>query len=740
MIKNFTYIIITLFIIQTLGNSALGQTTKKIFGYVYNSNSEMPLIGANVIINNSSLGTSTDGFGYFQFDNIFAGSYSVTVSYIGYKSKTISNINVHKDQPTQVNIYLEQGVNKLNEVLITSAKDPKTSANIKLYTQEYIEKNNFQSVGELLQQTPGVEIESTGGIGSSKKISIRGSETNQVLVMLDGIQLNNQFGGDADLSKIPTNIIERIEIYEGGSSSKFGSGAIGGAINIITKKNFKNEYKVNLSTGSFGLINIEPNISGSINNLSYFLSYNILQSNGNYSYNYINTAGNKANTTRINADIKSQNVFARINYNLDRYLFSINAQNLNSTRGIPGRTNALTPYAQLSSNNNTLGASIKSTFNKVVIDITGNYSKTKTENSNLYPDDAPPEYTRYPNYHYMYETNITVINTTLFYKPIEWLDITAGYNGKWLNYNDENFLSPIGSSISSAKDISNGIFLHQVFKIDLPKPFNNFVVTPTLRYDEINLSSNNLHRFENQWSPSASIYLSAGEKNKLYFKSTISRSFRVPTFSDLFYQDVRINGKPDLLPEKSLNKEIGIGWEIKTWGRLKGEINLYKYTIEDMIVWKLGSFEVFHPFNNDAEITGEEYSLEYKFPKPNLSFNISYTHLQPLDKNDNKTTYNKIIPYKPQHSIKSSLQFIKNEFTGILNYRFVGERFVTSANTVELPYYNVVDLSMLQNFYFGKVKTTFKLSINNLINENYEIIRNYPLPGREFRIGLTLTY
>ena len=188
--------------------------------------------------------------------------------------------------------------------------------NVKLYTSDDINKNNYQSVAEVLEQTSGVEIQSTGGVGAAKKASIRGSETNQVLVLLDGIPLNNQLGGSADLSKIPTNIIERIEVYEGGSSSKFGSGAIGGVIKITTKKNFDNKYKVNMVGGSFGFLNVEPSISGNLNNLSYFFSYNLIKSNGQYDYNYLNTMGNSITTSRINADINSQNIFTRINYKL----------------------------------------------------------------------------------------------------------------------------------------------------------------------------------------------------------------------------------------------------------------------------------------------------------------------------------------------------------------------------------------------------------------------------------------
>jgi vitamin B12 transporter len=738
--KNIQILYILIMILTSV-SGMLAQSTKKVFGYVYDYKTSLPLVGANIVFDGTSLGSSTDEFGYFQFDNLFIGSYSISASYIGYKKQTISNITVYRDQPTVVNIYLEQNENILTEIIVSSVNNLDQSiGNLKLYTIEDIENSNFQSVAEVLEQTPGVEIQSTGGVGSSKKISIRGSGTNQVLVLLDGIPLNNQLGGDADLSKIPTNIIERVEVYQGGSSSKFGSGAIGGSVNIITKQNFKNEYKIKLLHGSNGLFNVEPSISGNIKNVSYFLSYNLMQSNGDYPYNFIDTKGNEAEANRINADIKSQNIFTRFNYKFGNYLFSINAQKFYSDRGLPGKTNALTAYARSQSNSSIFGSNIKATFDNIVIDINGNYSHSSTELSNLYSDDAPLKYTRYPQYHYKYESDITVVNTSVYYQLIKWFYISAAYNGKWLKYNDENFLYANRSSIQNAKDISHGIFLHQEFKFNLPKPFNTLSFSPAIRYDEMRMTNGDLDRFENQWSPSASLYLSMGEKHLLFLKSSISKAFRVPTFSDLFYQDVRIEGKVNLLPETSLNKEIGIGWEINKWGKLKGEITLYKYTIDNLIIWRLGSFEVFRPFNNDAEITGQDYSLNYQLPKQNLSLQLSYTHLQPLDKNNQVTTHNKIIPYRPQHSFKSSLQYGYKAFTVILNYRIVGKRFVTVANTVELPHYNVMDLTMLQNITVKSIEAILKFTINNITNQFYETIRNYPIPGREYRLGLTLSY
>ncbi|MCP5064478.1 MAG: TonB-dependent receptor plug domain-containing protein, partial [Ignavibacteriae bacterium] len=382
ILLNITILLISLSV------GVFGQSTKKTFGYVSDRNTNLPLVGANILIDGTGIGTTSNELGYFQFDNIYTGTYSITASFIGYKGKSISDININNDQPSKIIFQLKPIEHKLDEVVVSSNKNyDQNFGNVKLYTRKEIEKNNFQSVGELLQQTAGVEIQPTGATGSSTKISIRGSQSNQVLVLLDGVQLNNQLGGDVDLSQIPTNIIERIEVYEGGSSAQFGSGAIGGTINIVTRNQFKNEIKLNTAIGGFGYLKSEPIVSGTYKNLSYYLSYNYLKSEGDYNYSYTNSSDNQIDDIRLNGDILSGNLFSRINYRVGNNLFSVNGQWFNSERGIPGEVYSLTPYARSNNSNKTLGFNYSGGFKKLNIKSDLIYSNSTSEYSNLFPDD-----------------------------------------------------------------------------------------------------------------------------------------------------------------------------------------------------------------------------------------------------------------------------------------------------------------------------------------------------------------
>ncbi|MCP5060993.1 MAG: hypothetical protein GY936_00820, partial [Ignavibacteriae bacterium] len=390
--------------------------------------------------------------------------------------------------------------------------------------------------------------------------------------------------------------------------------------------------------------------------------------------------------------------------------------------------------------NKTLGFNYSGGFKKLNIKSDLIYSNSTSEYSNLFPDDISPKFRRLPKYHYEYNVKNIVGNLNVIYILNDWYKLTSGYNIKNLDYTDENFKPTLNTPINTANDFTQGLFVHQELKMNFGWNNSQIVLIPIVRYDVIKLKSETADRNEDKLSPGVSLSFSIGNENKLSVKSNYSKSFRVPTFADLFYQDVRVEGKPDLLPETGANTEITFIAETNIWGNLSGEFTSFRNKIDNLIVWKLGNFEVFRPFNTDAEIMGQLYSLEFSTPNKFLTVGISHTNLQPLNKNRNTTTFNKIIPYKPLESTKIKMVFTYKTLQATVNYRYVGTRFVTEANTVEMPSYKVVDANLAWSLEVAKINLLWKLSATNITNENYQIIRNYPLPLREWRLAVSISY
>ncbi len=724
-----------------LPSTIYSQSTVKIYGKIVDAETKQPLFGANVMIAGTGFGASSDQQGEYQIENLFEGEYSISVSYIGYKDKQVSNIKIDKDQPVRINFQLKQRIIPLKGVQISAEKEGSHSrGNFWTIENEAIARSNAQNVGELIDMAPGVDVQDTGGRSGSKKLSIRGSQSNQVLVLLDGVPLNDELSGDVDLSKIPANVIEKIEIYKGGFSHRFGSGAIGGVVNIITKKNFASQIQMNSGYGSFHTVTLEPSCSGNFKRFNYYFAVQYAKTDGDFPYEYNDSKGESIHENRMNADLYSQNIFGRMNYQSPGHIFSIHAQHMKSERGIPGVIDAWTAYARSKNNQRIAGTEYRFTNDDFNAELSYRYSVSETENSNLYPNDADIRYRRYPKYHYKYGIQNHIVHANFNYDLFDWYTVSSGYDYRDLNYEDENFRSYGKPPINEASDVAHGVFLHQELHLQLLSGRSHLLITPDLRYDEMNIRSGDFRRHEHQWSPGTSFRISAGTIHQAFVTATLSNSFRVPTFADLFYQDVRIEGKPDLLPEKSQNREIGCGFKISSWGELNAEVTAFRNTIDDLIVWRLGSYEVFRPFNSDAEIFGEEYLLKFNSPGDYIGFEIGYVHLKPLNKNKNETTYDKIIPYRPLSSLKGQLSLGARNLFLNLKYRDIGKRYITEANTKYLDGYQVFDADFFWKMNIRDVELTWKLSAYNITDEKYEIIRNMPLPGREWRFGLNLIY
>jgi vitamin B12 transporter len=157
-----------------------------------------------------------------------------------------------------------------------------SAANISVVTREDIRKLPASNVGEVLQYLPGVYVEPTGGLGSQATTSIQGSDVRHVAVYQDGVPLNMLDNPLTDLSYLPIDVIERIEVYKGSASSAWGS-SLGGVINIITREpDLSRNFKADIlsSYGQFDTVREAATFSGAADRLSYLLSLSHHQSDG----------------------------------------------------------------------------------------------------------------------------------------------------------------------------------------------------------------------------------------------------------------------------------------------------------------------------------------------------------------------------------------------------------------------------------------------------------------------------
>lgn len=206
-----------------------------ISGHITGEDSSF-VAGAAVIIKGTTLGTVTDKNGFYTLNKIRSGTYTMRVSFIGYETQE-KTVTITKGN-NSVGFTLKESDVDLNEVVITGTKSEKTLKNVPVITQVITARKMYDlgitNVTDALQSTvPGLNVSQ---FGTRVSITLQGMDAKYVLFLIDGERIAGEINGDIDYSMLNLENIDRIEVIKGASSSLYGSNAIGGVINIITKK------------------------------------------------------------------------------------------------------------------------------------------------------------------------------------------------------------------------------------------------------------------------------------------------------------------------------------------------------------------------------------------------------------------------------------------------------------------------------------------------------------------------
>jgi len=212
------------------------QNTRTISGHVSGEGQKMQAV--NVQLLGTNYKTVTDSLGYYDFENIPAETYKIQVTSTGFKPVT-QKISIVEGQNITLDFELEDNQNELNEVVVSGTLKPvkrlESAVPVEVYSTVFFKKNPTPSIYEALQNINGVRPQLNCGICNTGDIHINGLEGPYTLVLIDGMPIVSSLSTVYGLSGIPNSLVERIEIVKGPASSLYGSEAVGGLINIITK-------------------------------------------------------------------------------------------------------------------------------------------------------------------------------------------------------------------------------------------------------------------------------------------------------------------------------------------------------------------------------------------------------------------------------------------------------------------------------------------------------------------------
>lgn len=635
----------------------------------------------------------------------------------------------------------------IREVVVTSKPAFREVIPSQKLNGEELQRLSQHSVADAMRYFSGIQIKDYGGVGGIKTVNIRSMGTNHLGVYYDGIELGNAQNGQIDLGQLSLDNVEEITLYNGQKSSIFQPATDfgnAGAVYIRTRTpHFKigtNEnLRVKIGFASSDVFRpsflyerrISPNVSAS-------LSAEFLSASGKYKFRYkrVTPSGKTAydtTATRQNGDIWATRVEANLHGLLTHGGWIVKLYNYNSERGIPGAiVNNVWRRGERQWDHNTF---VQAHFQK---DLTEKFS-TQWMAKYAYYD------TRYVNRD---TTQIAVDNT---YKQQE----------AYLSTSNVYEIMPNWSA-SIAYDFRWNYLTSDMRQAVHPTRYSNLVsIATAIDYRHVKLQGSLLATFikdhvreqasqpsRHEFTPAifANIY-PLPHSRVISFRAYYKRSFRMPTFNDLYYVEI---GNANLKPEKATQYDVGLLLEKHFKQGILQQVQLqmdgYYNTISNKIVaYPKGQQFRWTMLNlGRVHITGLDVSAAATVMPVNdvlLTLRAQYTYQKAIDVTSTSDTYYRDqIPYIPWNSGSAVVNVNYRQWN--LNYSFiyVGERYNQQENiryNYMQPWYTS-DLSIARDIKINKMKMRISLEVNNVFSQDYDVILNYPMPKRNYALTLTL--
>jgi len=588
----------------------------------------------------------------------------------------------------------------LEKIVVTPSRIEETSEEsgrkVDIISSRDLKYLNPKNLSEALEDISSINISDYGSLGAKKIISIRGSTEKQVLVLVDGRPINNPRSGDVVLDTIPLDNIERIEVLRGPASSLYGTSAMGGVVNIVTKQPPRKGQKTEF-VSSFGT----------------FRTYQERLSHGirfkNFGYR-LNTSYQSSEGHRDNSEFNAKDVSTKLTYEFNpENKLTLNGGFYRDKLGIPGPTTSFDIDDKQVDYKNffDLILGLKPWVDKdteITIRTYQNYDRLEFSENTA---GSTSEVAFSKNIHTTKARGLDLQFSQRLFKDYQ---LICGFN----------HVTNLNDSTSSAKHryiVRAGYMENQ---LDL---WQNLKINFGARLDDYS-------NFGTEISPSLNLLYQS--KDNLSFHFLIARSFRAPNFNDLYWPATGSSeGNPNLQPEKGLTFEFGSELEFSKF--FKTGLTYFRSDYDKLIKWQKDSDNINRPKNIDsATIQGVEQEFKIK-AFDNLDIEIGYTYLRAKD---DKT--GKYLTYQPKHKVNLSL-FYKGP-AGLnfgLKGEFVDRRFDNAANTIYAKRYYVLGLR-----FNKKVNNRLDLfmNIDNLLNKKYQSRCGYPLPGFSLTSGMKLEF
>ena len=633
----------------------------------------------------------------------------------------------------------------LDGVTVTARRMPAkitSTTSVQVFGKEDLKNLGLQNMGDAVKRFAGTNVRDYGGIGGLKTVSVRNLGAAHTAVSYDGVAISNTQAGQIDIGRFSLDNVSTLSLAIGHDDNLLQSArlfASAGVLNIETEKpHFENgkrhHTQVQMRGGSFGYL------TPAIRHWQALSERTKLSVEGNYLHaegEYPFTLKNGTLVTeqkRINSDVESYQGEVNLFHTFkDESELSAKAYYYNSKRGLPGAVILYNSESdeRLWDENFFAQAKYKKAFSpQWTLQAQGkyNYSWNKYEDTGVeYTGGKQTDTNRQTEYY---------LSASALYKPTSAWSFSLSQDGfiNRLHTNGANSPEPVRYTSLTA--------LNARYQSGQLKASGSVVAT----YITEEVKAGNTPEDRRRLSPTLSLSWQPWEGEQLFVRALYKNTFRVPTFSDLYYLRV---GNTSLKPEKATEYTVGLTWSgtpfsftdfvSLTVDGYYNEVNDKIIAFPSTYVWKMQNYGKVH-------ITGVDVTLATAIPlgkSVNLNLSGNYSWQKALDvTNPEAKNYKHQLPYTPEHNGNVSATLEMPWVNVGYTVTMVSKRYFLAQNIEanRIDGYSEHTATLWREFKLGKCGLRLQAEVINLTDAQYDVIKYYPMPGRSWRLTGTFNF
>ena len=628
----------------------------------------------------------------------------------------------------------------IDEVMVVATRTSQEVVPVQMLSGEKLRSLGTHSIADAIRYFSGVQIKDFGGIGGLKSINVRSLGSQHVGVFYDGVELGNAQNGIVDLGRFSLDNMESVSLYNGQKSATLQSAkdyASANAVYLRTKKprftdGKRNNWNFGLKGGSFMTVNPSVLWEHKISDrLSLSASTEFLYTTGRYKFTYAKQDGYDTTGIRQNGDVRMTRAEVALFGDIEGGYWRAKVYFYDSERGYPGavvRGKFVHQDRQRDDNFFAQGSFKKDFAPWYSLQVSGKYAydylhylaDPRLDVTAMYVDNR-------------YRQQEAYLSAAHRFKPLRWWTLSLATDFQWnsLDADLRDFVYPLryaGYGAAATAFEFGGLklsasllytYIHDVLRASDAEMDDRHQLSPAV------IAS---------WKPFRDI--------DLELRAFYKKNYRMPTFNDLYYT---FTGASWLEPEETVQYDFGATWHlIRSRGWFRGldiQADVYFNQIDNKIIAMPTSNQFRWTMMNlgYVEILGVDAAAQgyFRFGPVDVSPRVNYTFQRARDLTDPTSEwYGGQVAYIPLHSCSVTLGAAYSSWSFNYSFIYTGERYESSANIPEnyaQPWYTH-DISLTKSFLFKGWELQATALVNNILNQQYEVVKCYPMPGTNFMI------